>query len=454
MSKKLPKSILALCLAAIMLCTMLAGCGQGPASATPETKTPEASASQEKSEQIVEIDFWHQYPNGASAEFMTSLLDQFMKDHPNIKVNQLGLSMAERSEKLTTALAAGTAPDLIANNLDDVQDRAAKGQIMNIQAYAEEYGLDLDKYFPDTVNSCKYEGELYGFPFITDTRVLFYNKDHFREAGLDPEKPPKTWEEVKEYNEKLTIVNENGEIERVGFSSRLGESYPWVMGWTFGAELWNEDGTPNMTSPEMLEALEYCVEIQEQVGLAAFDTLNEGLMSMGVDPFINETVSMSVKYNGMYSTIKEYNPNLDFGVALIPTKDGVHNKASWGSGFSLEICDKGDAARSRAAFELAMYLCSAEVGTSFVLNQSEYVCNMDAYNNEEIQADPVWQVFAESGKYTRLHHFCAALPTWHYGTLQPEWDAALIGAKTPEQALQDAQNNILAEMENYRLING
>lgn len=446
MRRNLFRSTVAVFLVMIMLSTVLTGCGG--ASVSPGTQETAGT------DEIIEIEFWHQYPSGESAEFMTALLDAFMEEHPNIKVKQLGLGMAERTEKLAPALAAGTAPDLVANSLDSVAERAMKGQILSIQDYAVEYGLDLDEYFPDTVNSCTYEGQLYAFPFITDTRVLFYNKDHFREAGLDPDAPPKTWAEVLEYNEKLTVINEEGVLERVGFSSRLGESFPWVMGWTYGAEFWNDDGTPNMTSPEMLEALEFCLAIQQQVGLSAFDALNEGIMSMGVDPFINETVSMSVKYNGMYSTIKEYNPDLDFGVALIPTKDGVNNLASWGSGFSLEICDKGDDARSRAAFELAMYLCSPEVGTSLVLELSEYVCNTKAYDDARIQEDPVWSVFAESGKYTRLHYFCPALPTWHYGTLQPEWDAALMGLKTPEQALQDAENNILSEIKNYELMNG
>lgn len=434
MNKKMWKKVSCLGLAAIMSMGMLSGV---------------VNAAEEE---VVEIDFWHHYPSGEGAELMTSLLERFMEEHPNIKVNELGLGLGEQSEKIAPALIAGTAPDIMVYDLSTVQERAMKGQTMSLQSYVEEAGLDLSVYFPETVEICTYDGELYGLPYMTDTRVLYYNKQHFIEAGLDPDDPPTTWEEVLEYNEKLTVVNENGETERVGMSTQIYEMTPWILGWSFGAELWNEDGSPNINSAEMLEALEFAIQLQNQTG-SAFESLYEDSMASGITPFVNETASMCIQYNGFYSTIETYNPDLDFGVALIPTKDGENYKSSWGAGYSLEFCYK-DEARAQAAFELGMYLCSAEVGTEFILTTSDYVCNMESYEDPEVQADPVWQVFAESGQYTKLHHFCEELPTWHWGTLLPEWQSALLGNKTPEQALEDAQNNILTEIENYRLMNG
>lgn len=412
-----------------------------------EEQTPESS------EEIVEIEFWHSSPFGPQAELMTKLLNQFMEEHPNIKVTDLGLTMGDRTEKLTPALAAGTGPDLVTNSLDSVKERAIKDQVLNLQQYITDSGLDTSVFFPTTLDSCMYEGDLYALPYNTDTRVLFYNKEHFREAGLDPEKPPTTWEEVARYNEMLTIIGDDGVAQRIGYSTRIGETFPWILGWSFGAELWNDDGTPNMNSPEMLEALNYAIMIQEQVGASAVDSVNESQMSSGIDPFIAEITSMKVGFNGFYNNIATDNPDLDYGVALIPTKDGT-NHVSWGSGFSLEIIDKGDEARSRAAFELAAYLCDVEAATAFLVETAEYPCNMKAFEDPRIASDPVWQVFAESGKYNRYHYFLEEYPTWHYALLQPEWDAALLGTKTPEQALQDAEDIINTSIENYNLMNG
>lgn len=328
-----------------------------------------------------------------------------------------------------------------------------KGQTMCLDDYVAASGMDTSVFFPATLDCCTYDGKLYGLPYMTDTRVLFYNKDHFRAAGLDPENPPKTWDEVLEYTKKLNLTDENGEPTQVGFSTVWWEIAPWTMGWTFGADYWDADGNPTLDTPEMLEALNYVKELTAVVGEDAFQKLYDASMATGVSPFTNGTVSMCIQFNGFCSTLETYAPDLDYGVALIPTKDGVNYKSSWGAGYGLEFTHKSDA-RAQAAFELGQYLVSTEVATKFLLGNSEYVCNMEAYENPQIQNDPIWQVFAESGKYTRIHHFCPELPTWPNSVLVPEWQAALLGTKTPEQALADAQANLLQEIENYHLING
>ena len=404
-------------------------------------------------DEVVEIDFWHHYPSGTGAEIMTEVLNDFMAAHPNIKVNELGLGLGEQGEKLVPALVAGTAPDIMVYDLATVQERAMKGQTMCLDDYVAAAGMDTSMFFPATLDCCTYDGKLYGLPYMTDTRVLFYNKDHFRAAGLDPEVPPKTWDEVLEYTKKLNLTDENGEPKQVGFSTIWWEIAPWTMGWTFGADYWDVDGNPTLDTPEMLEALKYVKELTAVVGEEAFQKLYDASMATGVSPFTNGTVSMCIQFNGYCSTLKTYAPDLDYGVALIPTKDGVNNKSSWGAGYGLEFNYKNDA-RAQAAFELGQYLVSTEVATKFLLGNSEYVCNMEVYENPQIQSDPIWQVLAESGKYTRMHHFCPELPTWPNTILLPEWQAALLGTKTPEEALADAQTNMLQEIENYHLING
>lgn len=425
------KSIVCLCLSAVLVLSLC------PAMA----------------DEVVEIDFWHHYPSGTGAEIMTEVLNDFMAAHPNIKVNELGLGLGEQSEKLVPALAAGTAPDIMVYDLATVQERAIKEQTMCLDDYIAASGMDTSVFFPATLECVTYDGKVYGLPYMTDTRVLFYNKDHFRAAGLDPDQPPKTWDEVLEYAEKLNVTDENGEVVQVGFSTSWWEIAPWTMGWTFGAEYWDEEGNPTLNTPEMLEALNFVKKLIATVGEDAFQKLYDASMTTGVSPFTSGTVSMCVQFNGFCSTLATYAPDMDYGVALIPTKDGENYKSSWGAGYSLEFTYKSEE-RAQAAFELGKYLTSTEVATKFLLGNSEYVCNMEAYNDPQVQSDPIWQVFAESGKYTRMHHFCAEVPTWPNSILLPEWQAALIDTKTPEQALEDAQTNMLREIENYRLMNG
>lgn len=305
-------------------------------------------------DEVVEIDFWHHYPSGTGAEIMTEVLNDFMATHPNIKVNELGLGLGEQGEKLVPALVAGTAPDIMVYDLATVQERAMKGQTMCLDDYVAASGMDTSVFFPATLDCCTYDGKLYGLPYMTDTRVLFYNKDHFRAAGLDPENPPKTWDEVLEYTKKLNLTDENGEPTQVGFSTVWWEIAPWTMGWTFGADYWDADGNPTLDTPEMLEALNYVKELTAVVGEDAFQKLYDASMATGVSPFTNGTVSMCIQFNGFCSTLETYAPDLDYGVALIPTKDGVNYKSSWGAGYGLEFTHKSDARAQAAIVRLSV----------------------------------------------------------------------------------------------------
>ncbi|NLG24091.1 MAG: ABC transporter substrate-binding protein [Clostridiales bacterium] len=401
----------------------------------------------------MEIEFWHIYPADAAAEHMTGMLQKFTQENPGVAVKELGVSFWDYNDKLTPALAAGTGPDLFMNDLGNPKARAMNGQIMNLQPFIDASGLDLTQFLPASLEQCTYEGEVYAFPFITDTRVLYWNKDQFAAVGLNPEEPPKSWDDVIRYNELLTVFKEGSttEAERIGFSTRLGNFYEWTLGWTFGAQLFDDEGNPTIDSPELLEALQTAIRIQDQVGLDAFNTFQEGTKSLQFSPFIAETVSMIVETNDLYARIKTYNPELNFGVALIPTKDGVNHHASWGNGFSLEIADKGDAARAQAAFDLGVFLTRTDNALSFVKNNSDFVCNRLALRDESLMADPVWKVMVDSGDVTLFRPFIAEYP-W-YASTSPEWEAALRAQKTPEQALADAQAAVEQEIANYRMLN-
>lgn len=403
----------------------------------------------------VEIEFWHQYASGTAAEHITTLLNKFMEENPNVKVKDLGIAFGDYDNKLLPALTAGTGPDICMGDLGNPKARAESGVIMNLAPYVRDSGFDTSLYLPAAVEQCTYQGDLYALPFITDTRVLYWNKDHFTAAGLDPETPPASWAELIAMNEKLKVVSEGdpNRIERIGFSTRIGDAFPWTIGWTFGANLFDENHMPTFNTPELRDGLNMALTIQDQVGLSAFDAFNEGTKALGFSPFIGEAVSMIMATNTLYGQIKQYNPDLNFGVALIPTNDGQHNKSSWGNGYSLEICYKGDDAKAKAAFDLGAFLVRTDNALSFIENQSEFVCNVEALKNPKLMADPIWATMVASGEVTQFRPFIQEYPTW-YMDLMPEWDSALRHEKTPEEALTAAESAVKQEIENYRMMNG
>jgi len=166
-----------------------------------------------------------------------------------------------------------------------------------------------------------YQGKYYGVAQDAAWQCLYYNKDMFKEAGLDPEKPPKTWDEYIEYGKKLTKYDENGRITRVGISHR--KTYlPYAIAdkWaTFlycaGGKLYNEELTQTLiNSPEGIEALELYTNMLFKWRIDGFDVQGD------TEGFLNGTVAMFNRGAWLAADLLETRPNLNFGVAHIPAK--------------------------------------------------------------------------------------------------------------------------------------
>src|SRR5690606_26146924 len=114
-----------------------------------------------------------------------------------------------------------------------------------------------DQFYPHLWESVMYEDKPYAVPFNTDTRLLFYNKDAFKEAGLDPEKPPATWDELEEYAEKLDI-KDGDRYERVGFYPLWGSigAASWMTS-ADGGKGFIQDGELYINTPKKQEALQW-----------------------------------------------------------------------------------------------------------------------------------------------------------------------------------------------------
>ncbi len=125
-----------------------------------------------------------------------------------------------------TAIAGGNAPDLVFFDRFKVGSWANQGSLTSLTEYAERDGISREDFYEYTWDESSYEDDLYAVPLTTDSRLLFYNKDHFSEVGLDPDNPPTTIAELEEAADLLTIIDGN-RIERLGL-------IPWIsQGWLY-----------------------------------------------------------------------------------------------------------------------------------------------------------------------------------------------------------------------------
>lgn len=428
----------------LLLSVALAGCSNGNGTGSNGAE-PNESANNNSSEPVT-IQFWHIFSDGPSKELYDRLIADFEAEHEHIKVQSLGISFWDYGTKLSTAIAGGSGPDLALNTTQDVQSRGKSGVIVNLDEYIEKDQFDMDVFFPVLRERVEYDGSIYALPYDTDVRVLFYNKEAFREAGLDPEKPPQNWDELKEYAEILTKRNSNNLLEQIGFSPTMGNSHLWTLAWGNGADFWDDELNPTWDTPEVLETLEWMVSIQEQYGTRAISAFNTESGALGYSPFIAGKIAMIIDTDTMIANINHYNPDLDYGVVPIPHEN---QPATWSAGWSLEITDNNDEAKADAAWELMKYMTSEDVQLAIHKEIGSLVANQTVATSQELIADPNWKMIVDQMDHSNFIEYVEASPAWHT-VLHQAIEPALTLDKDPAAALREAQQAIETELENFQ----
>ncbi len=390
------------------------------------------------------VTFWHIYDSGDALDFINEVVEDFNAENPDIIVNHLGTNFWDYWTRLTTAMAAGTGPDVSLNDLGNVASRAAMGVIAPLDEYMAADGVSISDYWEATHPMIQYEGSVYALPLETDVRALYYNKAHFAEVGLDPDSPPTDWAELSEYTDLLTLQLDNGRLTRVGFNPEWGNMGIYTLAWLNGAELVAEDGSLVLNSPEMVETLEFMMDLQTRYGERNLSTFSASFGSGATDPFMTGQVSMIGENNTFAAQIRRFAPDLDFGVAPLPNND---SPASWSNGFSIEIASSSN--NKDAAWRFMSYLMSDEIQAAYAARNGSMVGNQAAATAAELMEDEVWAVMVEQMGISKFRPFSMEAPTWYDTALQPEVDAALLGRKSAQQALDDAQAAYEAEVQRY-----
>jgi multiple sugar transport system substrate-binding protein len=204
-----------------------------PTKAEEEAPTP---APKEEAQQMV---FWPEW-GGKDADALKVQVDKFVEE-TGIAVEYLPIRDHAR---MIASMGAGNPPDLLMTwDAGAVGTWGFNEAIMDLNPYVEAAGFDLDSLHPLGVASGDLMGiRQIGLPLSNYLNtVLYWNKDAFEEAGLDPETPPETWEEVRAMHDKLTVI-ENGQIVKWGFQVMQGQmGHPSVMAYGFGGDIYSAD---------------------------------------------------------------------------------------------------------------------------------------------------------------------------------------------------------------------
>lgn len=192
------------------------------------------------------------------------VLEKFNEEYPDVTVKIDYTDYSKLNEKITAGLASGLLPDIVQIGVGWAPPLADKGVLAPLDdlGFTPEY---LEETFPTAAAEAgQFDGNVYMVPFVTQGLEGVYRKDYFEAAGLDPEKPPTTWEELREAAIKTTVRSADGTMERAGFMA-LGDNTRQMFATLLmanGGRQFAPDGSEaTFNEPEGVEALTFMDEL-------------------------------------------------------------------------------------------------------------------------------------------------------------------------------------------------
>ena len=283
-----------------------------------------AAALPAHAQKPVELTFYYPVAVGGP---VTKTIDQmaadFEKENPGIKVKPVYSGTYQESiVKALTAFKSGQPPHvavLLSTDMFTLIDEDAIVPIDGLATSADDRKW-LGGFFDSFMMNSRTGGKTWGVPFQRSTIVLYWNKELFKEAGLDPDKGPANWDQMVEYAKKLTKTDASGNVTQWGVKiPSSGFPYWLFQGLTTpnGALLMNEAGTETyFDKPEVIEALQYWVDLS-----AKHKVMPGGVIEWGTTPkdFFEKKAAMIWTTTGNLTNIRT-NAGFPFGVAMLPEK--------------------------------------------------------------------------------------------------------------------------------------
>jgi len=404
------------------------------------------------------IQFWHGW-TGEYADTLVRVVAEFNRQHPKIRVQPLFMPTgAGENMKFFTAVAGSVPPDVIVVDGTQVASWGNMGVLNPLDDFLTEAGINQDDYFEPCWNQCVYDGTIYALSAAVDPNfALVWNKHHFRQAGLDPDRPPRTIKELEEYTVKLTKWDEKGEIDQLGFLPTYvphGSIATLTWGWTFGGEFYNPQ-TEEFTcdDPRVVEAMEWIIHMQDRFGgMEKVLNFEQGFGFSSQTPFNRRDLSMSIAYIAYVQDIVKFAPDLEFGIGPMPKKEGGDMGSEWIGGWTMAI-PKGQRGNEKEAFELIRWMCGSKEGTQFVAKTMKL---FPAYRNspffeEDIKGDHVLETFYEILQKAKRTRPITPANAQYMNELARALGQSRNKSRTPAEALQVARERITKEWQRIKM---
>ncbi len=348
----------------------------------------------------VEITYW-QYFYETKKETIDQLIDMFEKENPDITVKHVTFPYENYNTKVAASVPAGVGPNVINLYYGWLPVYINAGYLKPLPQ-ASFSPADIEDEFFSLVEAAKVDGSYYALPTAVRSLALIWNKDRFEEVGLDPERPPKTLDEMIEYTQKLTEYDNAGNITKPGMTVELtGQMHHWIreiLIRQFGGAPYSDDNREvTYDSQAGYDALEFFTDLsmEHKVGKVGF-------LPDDVTAFKSGMVGMYIDGSFRIGTLNKLK-NLEYGIAELPSHNGVQsNFASfWANG----ITSFTEGKELDASIKFLNFLTSKKAMELWIENVGELPAKPAVAFKDEYVNHPQYGPFIKGLEYAHATYF-------------------------------------------------
>ncbi|AWI11294.1 ABC transporter substrate-binding protein [Caldibacillus thermoamylovorans] len=375
------KLIMIFSLGILFLLSACAGGNSASGNSSQSTGNTNNEAGAKDGKQVVT--FWHSM-GGAGQETLNSIVEDFNNSQDKIQVNaEYQGTYDESLTKFNAVAGTDSAPTMIQTFEIGTMSMINSGNIIPIQEFVDKDGYDMSGLEENITNYYSLDGKFYSMPFNSSTPVMYYNKDAFKKAGLDPEKAPETFEEVEEASKAIVKSNPNMK----GFAL---QAYGWLWEQLLanqGALLLNNDNgrtdTPTKigwTEKEGKSIFEWVKRMVDDGTFANYGTNGDNMVA----GFLAGDVAMFLQSSASARDVIDNAP-FEVGIAFLPYPEDQERQGVVIGGASLWMIDGKPKEESKAAWEFMKYLQTPEVQAKWHVGTGYFAVNPAAYEEDVVK---------------------------------------------------------------------
>ncbi len=437
--KKVKMLIASLLVGALMLsaCSTSVETTTATAKSSDETKssaTTNPAAETSDSGSPVSLSLWCGF-TGPDGEILKEIVDRFNSTNDKgitVTLDIMGWDIL--AQKLPTAIATNTAPDMALLIGDTIPQYINSGALQGMDDYWTVTGLDKANYVKNVLDAGVFSGTTYALPMQFNLIYLYWNKALFTAAGLDPETPPATMQELAEFAVKLTDSSKN----QFGFGMPVkGSPEYWTsFFWNNGGELFDTSSKKSqLNSAENIDTLAWMQDLAMNkkvtpVGATGADL--EALMSSG-------QLGMYIDGPWLIGGLKA--GNIDFGITAPPAGSKGQSVISGEIGFVLPVTNTQN---KEACYEFIKYWMSDDIMKEWSLKNGFPAWSNSVLADPEIMADPIQSAISPLNILGRVYNpnAYAAMSALNNDAMWPMIEAALTTDAAPKTLIEDASEKI------------